>query len=247
METNLEFNICWRSQKGSKTPANQDYGGAAVLTDTALYIIADGSTYGRDSGKLAQSIVYNLVDWYVETNGEFSFEALIEQLQKAHKSLSKTFPTSSASYAILHLDKTLQSRLIHAGDCLIGRGIETPPIQWQIKPHTLVNALLDAPIDEIAKNGLRNRLTRSFRAKEFIAPSTKLIEAKSNSFILATDGFWAELSEEEQSTFIAGHDIEITSTCDDKSVLCIEILGKVSKERLWHRDNFYLRKQSNCC
>lgn len=167
---------------------------------------------------------------------------LIEQLRQAHASLSKIFPASSASYAILHLDEAQQSRTIHAGDCLIGRGIEPSLIQWQIKPHTLVNALHDVPITELAKNDVRNRLTRSFRAKEFIAPSTKTIQVDNTSLILATDGFWAELSEKEQSVFVAGHEIGITSACDDKSILCIEASGKVSKECLLPRENFYLRK-----
>ncbi|MGH0003669.1 hypothetical protein ACQU0X_26630 [Pseudovibrio ascidiaceicola] len=236
------FDVYWRSQKGDRVPENRDFGGAGIRLDTALYVIADGSTSRQYSGELAQSLVHHLVDWFVESNVEFTAKALIEQLRKAHTSLSKVFSASSASYAILHLDQAQYSQLIHAGDCLIGRSSGCSPIQWQIKPHTLANAMDDLPIAEIAKKNVRNRLTRSFRAKEFLAPSIKAIQAEDTSFILATDGFWADLSEKEQAAFATGQKVEITSDSDDKSILCIGEFGPNSKECLFPEDNFYLKK-----
>lgn len=78
------------------------------------------------------------------------------------------------------------------------------------------------PLKDIAKSPIRHLLTRSFRAKEYMSPGVLTREKISGSFLLATDGFWAELTEEEQIAFLTG-DQSVDADRDDRSVLRLRL------------------------
>ncbi|MHA6645376.1 protein phosphatase 2C domain-containing protein [Mesorhizobium sp. A623] len=241
----MGFEVDWHSQQGTRTPDNRDYAGVGTRADTALFIILDGSTSTPTSGELVREITRDIVNWYVTSAAEITVETLTAQLRRTHESLSKIFPSDSASYGIAHLDTSGRALVLHAGDCLFGCYDEKGPIQWLTQPHTLANALGEVPVDEIINVSARHRLTRSFRSREFIMPDVAEIELADNSLVAATDGFWAELNLAEQWEFVDRRYQPTRSERDDRSVLLIRHLDDGRTDRLSQRrgasENVYFR------
>jgi PPM family protein phosphatase len=241
----MEMQLDWRSQQGTKTGDNRDYGGVGIRPDGVLCLALDGSTSGPKSGELAGQIARDVIDWYVATDENVTAETLTAQLRKTHGSLSKRFPLDTASYVIVRLARTGPALVLHAGDCLLGQWKGKSPLQWLIGPHTLANVIDEILISEIAKNHVRHRLTRSFRAREFIPPDvTEIKVEQGSSLIAATDGFWAELNSEEQAMLMRGQIFPVIGEADDRSVLTLRLLDNEQGIKFSLNDdrseNFYI-------
>ncbi|TFV37980.1 hypothetical protein [Bradyrhizobium niftali] len=57
---------------------------------------------------------------------------------------------------------------------------------------------------DAANDNARHRLTRSFHSREFVEPAFCSIALDNTPLLAATDGFWAELDDGQQSAFIGG-------------------------------------------
>lgn len=214
----VEF--CWRIKQGQRTGDNRDYCGIGMRSDAVLCIVLDGSTSGANSGELVQHITSNLIDWFMDVAGRVSADAIIDQLGHIHKDLAPKFWADSASYVIALIEDEKPALVLHAGDCLAGRYDGKAPVCWLTRPHTLANAIEDMLIADIAATPIRNRLTRSFRVREFLRPDVSEVTLDGeHNIILATDGFWAELDPNEQSRFLTGDDLPVKDDGDDCSVL----------------------------
>lgn len=188
-----------------------------MRADAVLCLVLDGSTSGPTSGDLARQIARDVIDWYVDADKAVTAESLTAQLRCSHLSLSRLFPRDSASYVITCIAETGTALVLHAGDCLLGRHQGSGPVHWLIRPHTLANTAGEMRIDEIAMTHVRHRLTRNFRAREFISPEVNEIKAElGSSFIAATDGFWAELTAEEQTVFMEGRYVPMADEEDER-------------------------------
>ncbi|MBB4382700.1 protein phosphatase 2C domain-containing protein [Bradyrhizobium sp. SBR1B] len=238
--------INWRSEQGKRTRDNPDCAGVGVRADAVLCLLLDGSTSGPTSGDLARQIIRDIVDWYVANDEAATVECLSAQLRRTHRSLSWRFPRDSASYVLVHMPNTGTALVLHAGDCLLGSREENGAVHWFTKPHTLANPIGDVPFDEIARSPALNRLTRSFRAREFIPGEVNKITAESGkSFVAATDGFWAELSAGEQAMFLQGDDVAIAAEGDDRSALQIGCLNEPGTKIQFVKDaatNLYIKR-----
>jgi PPM family protein phosphatase len=220
IEAQMEIN--WRSQQGKKTNDNRDCGGVAVRGDSTLCLVADGSTSGPTSGDLARQLIRDVIDWYVVTGEAATVENVMAQLRRAHLILSRRFSRDSASYLLACIVGAGTAFVLHAGDCLLGLQKGNSPTRWFIRPHTLANVTGDLSIDDISKTHVRHQLTRSFRAREFMPPDVSEFKIEvDGSLVVATDGFWAELSAEDQTRFMQGHDVPMTDDGDDRS--CFQI------------------------
>jgi PPM family protein phosphatase len=203
----MGLEISWRSEQGTLTSDNRDFCGAGLRDDAALCVVLDGSTSGPNSGEFAGSIAQALIDWFVEA-GKVSADAIIDRLHNIHDHLSSGFRTDSASFVCALIEEEERVRLIHSGDCRAGLRTGMSGIKWRTRPHTLANAIEDVPICEIALSPLRNRLTRSFRGREFMAPEVSELRLEGDQeLVLATDGFWAALAPEDQARFLTGEAI----------------------------------------
>jgi serine/threonine protein phosphatase PrpC len=194
-----------------------------------LAIVLDGSTSGSASGDFARELARRMVDWFVTGTEEVTADALIAQLRMTHAALATDFRTDSASYALLHLEATRPVLVLHAGDCLVGRREEDGRIAWLMQPHTLANPLLPMPIESLVNDPARHRLTRSFRSKRFIAPDLNSFERDDRPWLVATDGFWAELEAHQQVAFIDGLGGAVERERDDCGALSI-LRGKSGSE-----------------
>ncbi|MGY4319439.1 hypothetical protein [Bradyrhizobium sp. JR3.5] len=126
----------------------------------------------------ARQIIRDVVDWYVATDEAATPESLSAQLRRTHRSLSLRFPRDSASYVLALIANAGAALVLHAGDCLLGSREQSGGVHWFTKPHTLPNPIGEVPFDEIARSPARNRLTRGFRAREFIPAEVNKITAE---------------------------------------------------------------------
>lgn len=197
----LEIN--WRSEQGQRSKNNRDHGGVGLREGSALCIVLDGSSSGNDSGEFARLIARTLIEWFVATE-EVTTDTIIDRLRGIHADLSPKFRQDSASFVIALIEESGAVLFLHAGDCLAGVSTREAGIDWRTRPHTLANPIDEVAIKDIAQSPLRNRITRSFRSKEFATPATgSLTLTSDDTLMLATDGFWAALDLDAQSRFLA--------------------------------------------
>lgn len=223
----MGIDVCWHSKQGRGTDDNRDFCGIGLRDDDALCIVLDGVTSGANSGEFSRLIARNLIDWFIAA-GKVNQDGIIDQLRNIHAHLMPSFSKDSASYVIALIEYKGRVQLLHAGDCLAGLCKETSVIEWHVHPHTLANAITDMPIAEIAASPLRNLLTRSFRAREFMMPDCgELFLQGDNALILATDGFWAELNQERQKRLLVNGQLPNTKEQDDCSALVIKTHGSI--------------------
>jgi len=243
----MGIEVSWLSQPGMRTEDNRDCAGVGLRADDALCVVLDGSTTSPTSGALVQKISQELIDWYVASDEEMTAETLTARLRQMHKTLSKKYPRDSASYMIVHVGSTNPVIVLHAGDCLLGRYRGKSGFEWLSQPHTLANATGKCPIAELAGLPARHRLTRSFRAREFMCPDVFATTFGGES-VVATDGFWADLSSSNQIRFIEGHDTPVDAEGDDRSVLRVRPLGASEDSQVRSVDemsnNLYVRRTS---
>jgi serine/threonine protein phosphatase PrpC len=235
--------VRWISQTGTKTKDNRDCAGIGLRKNGALCVVLDGSTSGPHSGDLARKISRALVDWYVSVEREISRDMITERIHEIHGVLCKEHPRDSASYMIAHFGSEHDVLVLHAGDCLLGRYNDKAGLDWVSQPHTLANVAGNVPIPSIVDVPARQRLTRSFRAREFMPPDA--IEMKfDRELVIATDGFWAEIGAGDQTLFISGGDVLMGAKGDDRSVLCVRPRESADVQSVGKADNLYLRSIS---
>jgi serine/threonine protein phosphatase PrpC len=148
---------------------------------------------------------------------------MVQVLRELHENLRKRYPRGSASLLLIYAAESDSISVIHSGDCVLGELDRHDGVNWRTSPHTLTNALVEMPLKDIAQSATRHLLTRSFRARGFELPDIVKLPEFSGSLVLATDGFWAELSEKDQARFLAGHQASTATDRDDRSVLLLRI------------------------
>lgn len=229
----MGFEYHWQTQQGKRSDDNWDYCGIGLRSEISLCIVLDGVTTGAKSGDFACQVATRLIDWFIEVIGPVTADAIIDQLLEIHKVLMPDFRSASASYAIILIEPEKPLVILHAGDCLVGQLHGTPPVRWETRPHTLANAIQNIPIAEIAQSPLRNRLTRSLRAREFLKPDVSSINLKGDAaIIVGSDGFWADLEPNDQIKFLDGATLNEKEDQDDCSALKIGPLAVNKKSKV---------------
>jgi serine/threonine protein phosphatase PrpC len=223
MVSHMIIEALWVSQQGTRTSDNRDHAGIGIRQGEFLGVVVDGSTHGAANGEYARSIVQMLVDWFVETGDVITDDLMVQVLRELHENLRKRYPRGSASLLLIYAAESDSISVIHSGDCVLGELDRHDGVNWRTSPHTLTNALVEMPLKDIAQSATRHLLTRSFRARGFELPDIVKLPEFSGSLVLATDGFWAELSEKDQARFLAGHQASTATDRDDRSVLLLRI------------------------
>lgn len=210
----------WRSQGKSGSNHNKDCLGILIKKEFSLYIIVDGSSSTPKGGALAQELQHRVVNGLSNFNNPTS-EDVVQLLKDIHIDVRREFAADSASYLTLLNYSNLESFAVFAGDCRLGLFEEDGTITWITQVHSLANAIRELNEEELVGHSSRPVLTRCFKGKRFQNPDTKIVSLPQNKrFVIATDGFWASLSPEEQIIFCAGGMIENFN--DDVSALIIQ-------------------------
>lgn len=222
----MHATLQWHTQAGTVTPDNRDTCAHIEQAHTSLYLIADGSSSRPCSGELAKALLAKLtLDFSLlpatELPPEQLAEALLQTIASSHQALRDAHPHAACSYLVLCLlaDAAFS---IHEGDCCLGLIEQSGKIDWLSSAHCAANWQGNLTHAEIAQAPSRHRLTRCFSARRASNPEINHWPLKPNQhWLLATDGFWAGLSPQEQQNFLRDGNLPAPPTDDDISCLSI--------------------------
>lgn len=215
------------SQQGTDRAENRDVSGSAHNAGAHLYVIADG-TAKPGSAELAQALSDHLLGCFsnaapfIATSPDSALELVLASLKQVQSNLCPDFPFASTSYlALLVLGQTAIT--IHAGDCCLGYLDNDQRMTWLNTPHCGPNWQGDLSHTFIASSPARKRLFNCMSYRRPHEPAVQFIQVTPDTtWILATDGFWAELTVEHQLQAIAGQSLEGCSTEDDATFMLLQ-------------------------
>ncbi|MBI6910997.1 protein phosphatase 2C domain-containing protein [Pseudomonas palleroniana] len=214
------------SRQGADRAENCDVSGSAQNSDAYLYVIADGSSK-PNSGELARTLTRYLLESFtraapsIASCPDKAMRLALTLLDDVHSNLSPDFPFASTSYlTLLVVGQTAVS--IHAGDCCIGYLDDDQRVNWLNAPHCGPNWRGDLSHSAIASNPARKTLLNCMSHRRAHEPHIQTLQIiKDTTWILATDGFWAELSVENQIKAIAEQTLDGHSTEDDATFMLL--------------------------
>lgn len=216
----------WHTQAGTLTADNRDACAHIEQAHASLYLIADGSSNHPRSGELATALLAELAQGFnnlpaAELTPEQVAEALLQLIANSHQALGDAHPKAACSYLVLCLlgDAAFS---IHEGDCCLGLIEQSGKIDWLNSAHCTANWQGNLTLAEVAQAPSRHRLTRCFSARRASNPEINHWPLEPNQhWLLATDGFWAGLSPQEQQSFLRDGNLPAPPTDDDISCLSI--------------------------
>lgn len=215
------------SQQGTERTENRDVIGSAQSTGAYLHVIADGTSKPA-SGELARALTHYLLESFsraeptVTSCPDKATEWVLHALGEAHSNLCPGFPLASTSYLVLLvMGQTAIS--IHAGDCCLGYLGKDQSMIWLTSPHCGPNWKGDLSHAVIAESSSRKTLLNCMSYRRPHEPAVNFVETvRGTTWILATDGFWAELSAADQLKAIAGQTLDGCSTEDDVTFMLLQ-------------------------
>lgn len=222
----MRATLHWHTQVGTLTPDNRDAYAHSEQAHASLYLIADGSSSHPRSGELAIALLAELAQGFnrlpaTELNPEQLAEAFLQLIASSHQALRDAHPQAACSYLVLCLlaDAAFS---IHEGDCCLGLIEQSGTINWLSSAHCAANWQGNLSHAEIAQAPSRHRLTRCFSARRASNPEINhWPHAPNQHWLLASDGFWAGLSEQQQLTFLRDGSLSAPPTDDDISCLSV--------------------------
>lgn len=190
-----------------------------------MTLIGDGHSTKTHSDAFSKAWLSCLSEAFFGQKIEYqSIESAQKSLKKILSDFQKIFrtqyPAAAMSFLILIATQDWTA-ICFIGDCRIGR-LEEQSIQWINPVHSVINALTQQDETLLRSDPARHRLTRSFKAKRFEFEQIEWLTlhlCKASTLILATDGFWAELSLNEQIHLLNAQILE--NPVDD--VTCIRL------------------------
>jgi PPM family protein phosphatase len=221
----MGFDSEWITHKGTLTDDNRDYCGIALRGGEALYVVCDGSTNGVQSGDLSDVFIRKIADWFITEPSGHSADEVIPYLNELSLNLKTSYPAGRLSFFALIYSGDSSITALHSGDCRLGRISEDDTITWLTRAHTLANATEDICNEDLAQHKDRHVLTRNFRpGRPCNADKRQLSLMAGERLIIATDGYWADLDNRQQSEFINKSFVPSSPRHDDVSCLVLERL-----------------------
>jgi serine/threonine protein phosphatase PrpC len=221
-----------RTHQGSERAENKDYF-SIIDSDLGTWIfVIDVSTSSSATIILAKQFSENfhscLQDFLKRGDLLLSENQSQEKykwiLQQAFNATKKELKIGVASFLSLYRCNR-SSRVLGfcAGDCRLGL-LNKKSIQWLSPVHTGANPLGNDFETSMKLIPERHILTKSLNLRRNFEPEIfELVASPNDIFVIATDGFWVELNEEEQQSFINKSDAGLVEKpfIDDTSVLLV--------------------------
>lgn len=210
-----------RTVKGHERAVNHDVAIAEIDGSRGFFVIMDG-TSKPGSCQLAQSVAEGLIKAYqnqIAQGADDSTPDLVEQLLSAiladiHRRIFAT-QKGTTSY-LIGVASQGQLTVAYEGDCACGIAGNDGRIEWFTPPHCRANWKRDRSHRELALDPARNLVTRSLRATRDPDPDfVRQLAPTGARFVFATDGFWAELTEQQQATAINDPTSDAVVVSDD--------------------------------
>lgn len=201
------------TRQGTARAENRDITGAAYNSGMYLYVIADG-TSRPSSDKLATALTDGLLKSFSNAKPssisclDKALEVTLFSLSAIRSTLCPDYPFASASYlALLVFGDTAIS--IHAGDCCLGLLDKEKNLEWLTTPHCGPNWKGNLSHAFIANSPARKTLLNCMSHRRPHEPQVQSLNVPPDTrWILATDGFWAELSTKHQFKAIENSSLE---------------------------------------
>ena len=106
--------------------------------------------------------------------------------------------------------------LAHEGDCSCGVVTPAGTIEWITPPYCKANWRRDRSHRELAQDPARNWITRCLKANRSPDPDFVFHQlAVGERLVVVTDGFWAELTELQQSSLLVAPNSDFIAVEDD--------------------------------
>ncbi len=218
-----------RSITGQASRANNDYAGATCNGDSGFFVVADG-TSRRGSGQLAESFVNGMLAAQSTQMERGSYPAEPLAVERLLGSILADFHASlpaDQTGAICYLiGLVVHGRLTVAyeGDCSCGIVTLAGAIEWITPPHCKANWRRDRSHCELAQDPARNSVTRCLKINripnpDFICCALDAVER----LVFVTDGFWADLTQAQQSSLLAAPDSDISVGDDDVTWIDVQL------------------------
>lgn len=172
---------------------------------------------------MASALCSKVIEAFKHTVSD-PIELLLSELPQWQIELRWLYPVAAVSYLITRVkaDRTIQT--LHAGDCRLGfTPIAAPKhIDWKTSIHSLANAVQPLAEEQLRSHAARHSLTRTFNSKRYVQPEyQECVWTEGSVLVMATDGFWAELSTAEQCQQLGDYSSMIHQPDDDSSVLLL--------------------------
>jgi serine/threonine protein phosphatase PrpC len=221
-----------RSITGQASRANNDYAGATCDGDSGLFVVADG-TSRRGSGQLAECFVTGTLAAYSNRMEQGGYPADPEAVRRLLDSLLADFhvslPADQAGAICYLIGLVAHGRLTIAyeGDCSCGIVTPSGAIEWITPPHCKANWRRDRSHCELAQDPARNSVTRCLKINrvpnpDFVCCALEAVER----LVFVTDGFWADLTQAQQSSLLAAPDSDFCVGDDDVTWIDVQLVQR---------------------
>ncbi|MCO7503870.1 MULTISPECIES: protein phosphatase 2C domain-containing protein [Pseudomonas] len=219
-----------RTVKGQAREDNRDALGALFDGVRGVFVIADG-TSRPGSGDLARTLTNHLINDYqnrlaqgFSDSSRESVALLLRGLmQDAHASLYSNGFEGSASYLVAVVVAGFLA-VAYEGDCCAGVVMSGGTVSWLTAPHCLANWRRDRSHRQLATDSGRHHISRCFKARK--QPDPEIVTramGKGEKLVLATDGFWADLSDMVQARLLEADWTAAPEVDDDASWIVVQM------------------------
>lgn len=218
-----------RSITGQASRANNDYAGATCEGDRGFFVVADG-TSRRGSGQLAECFVSGMLAAHstqLEQGGYPAEPGAIERLLGSILSdFHASLPADQTGAICYLIGLVAHGRLTVAyeGDCSCGIVTLLGAIEWITPPHCKANWRRDRSHCELAQDPARNSVTRCLKINRVPNPDFVWCELEAvERLVVVTDGFWADLTQVQQSSLLAAPDSDFSVGDDDVTWIDVQL------------------------
>ena len=221
MIDNVRASFLCHSQQGENNASNGDYTSVFDFDEGVLILLVDIATASPlDEAEFISSL-RKLVQQLVSTETMRSPDLFLGTFQQIVAELKMTFKIGCASLITAYVSKTSTSVWgYNIGDARVGKLVQDN-ITWLTNVHTGANPLGEFFTEEMKSRPQRHLLTRSLNMQRPFNPDYFEIDVSDkDSLVIASDGFWAELSAHQQHLLLSQRKV---ATNDDCSFLKISM------------------------
>lgn len=218
-----------RSVIGRTRKANNDCAGALCDGGRGLFVITDGASE-PGSGQLAECFVRGVLAAYpkhIDQGGDITEHGAVEQVLSSV--LAELHPTLFADQTgtmcyLIGFAAHGKLTLAYEGDCSCGVVTPAGTIEWITPPHCKANWRRDRSHRELAQDPARNWVTRCLKVNRAPNPDFVFHQlAVGERLVFVTDGFWAELTESQQSSLLAAPNSDFIAVEDDVTWIDVQL------------------------
>ena len=214
MSNNDSVSFLCHSQQGKNNASNGDYICVFEYEEGVLILLVDIATASPlDEAEFIGSL-YKLVQQLVTKETIKSSDIFLSTFEQIVAALKGTFKIGCASLITAYAPKNSTSVWGYTiGDARVGK-LGGDDIAWLTNVHTGANPLGEIFTEEMKSAPQRHLLTRSLNMQRPFNPDYYKIDVSDiESLVIASDGFWADLSVHQQQLLFSQRKVVTNDDC----------------------------------